>query len=56
MANPDGALHAIDALRPYQLVGCGGNEGRGYGELLGECGFARCSGRTQAGIPHLGPV
>ena len=40
MANPDGALHAIDALCPYRLVGCGGDEGRGRGELLGECGLA----------------
>ena len=56
MANPNGALHVIDVLRPYRLVGGGDDEGRGHGELLDECGFARCSGRTQASIPHLGPV
>ena len=54
LANPNGAIYAIDALCPYRLVGCGGDEGRGCSELLGECGSARCSGRTQASIPHLG--
>ena len=56
LANLDGALNAIDVLRPYQLVGCGGHEGRGCGELLRECSFARCSGKTEASIAHLGSV
>ena len=55
MANPNGALHAIDALRPYQFVGCNGNEGRGHNKLLGKCSSIGCSSRTQASIPHLGP-
>ena len=56
LANPNGGLHAIDALRPYRLGGCGGDEGRGHSELLGECSSARCNGKTQANIPHLGLV
>ena len=40
LAHPDGEVHEIDALRPYRLVGCGGDAGRGRGELLGECGSA----------------
>ena len=45
MANPNEALHKFGALHPYRLVGCGGYEGRGCTELLGECGLAGCSGR-----------
>ena len=56
LANPNGALHAIDALHSYRLVGCGGDEGRGCGELLGECSSTRCNGRMQASILHLGPI
>ena len=40
LAHPNGEIHEIDVLCPYQLVGCGGNAGRGRGELLGECGSA----------------
>ena len=56
MANPNGVLHVIDALRPYQLVGCGGDEGRGHSELLGECGSAGYIYRPQASLSHMGPV
>ena len=52
----DGALHAFDALRPHRLVGCGGYEGGGRSELMGECNSVGCSGRTQTSILHLGPV
>ena len=56
LANPNGTLHVIDVLRPYQLVGCGGDEGRGRGELLGECGLVGYIRRLQANLLHLGPV
>ena len=56
LAHPDGEVHEIDALRPYRLVGCGGDEGRGRGELLGECGLAGYIRRPQGCLLHLGPV
>ena len=48
LAHPDGEVHEIDVLRPYRLAGCGGDAGRGRGELWGECGCARCIRRPQA--------
>ena len=56
MAHTYGEVHEIDALRPYRLVGCGGDEGRGRGEILGECSLAGYIHRPQASLSHLGPV
>ena len=56
LAHPDGEIHEIDALRPYRLVGCGGNAGRGRSELLGECGSVGHIRRPQASLLHVGPI
>ena len=56
LAHLDGEIHEIDALRPYQVAGCGGDMGRGRGELLGECGSARYIRRPQASLSHVGPI
>ena len=56
LAHPDGEIHEIDALHPYRLVGCGGDVGRGRGELLGECGFAGYIRRSQGSLSHMGPI
>ena len=56
LAHPDGAIHEIDALRSYQLAGCGGNAGRGRGELLDECGCVGYIRTPQASLSHMGPM
>ena len=56
LAHLDGEIHEIDALCPYQLVGCGGDVGRGRGELLGECGFAGCIHRPQSNLLHMDSI
>ena len=56
LAHPDGEIHEIDVLRPYRLVRCGGDAGRGRGELLGEWGSAGYIHRPQASLLHVGPI
>ena len=56
LAHPYGEIYEIDALRPYQLVGCGGDAGRGRNELLGECGSAGYIRKPQASLLHMGPI
>ena len=56
LAHPNGEIHEIDALCPYQLVGCGGDAGRGCSELLGECGSVGYIRRPQASLSYMGPV
>ena len=56
LAHPDREIYKIDVLRPYRLVGCGGDAGRGRGELLGECGSVGYIRRPQASLSHMGPV
>ena len=56
LAHPDGEIYEIDVLGPYQLAGCGGDVGRGCGEVLGECGSARGIRRLQANLSHVGPI
>ena len=56
LAHPNGEIHAIDALRPYQLALCCGHEGRGCSELLGECGSLGNIRRPQASLSHIGSI